>query len=862
MTLIKSIRGGKMKRFISACASVFVLFVLCSSVFAAEAKVFKITDKKDLLTGPKAQGKIGDYKLTNGKVSFVIESILRASSGYAMYGGTMLDAVRHDVKDSPGDMWGEAFPVFMGEKGLFDVRTMEGEDLGIVNPGGKDQPAILSMKAHDAPVPIVEEFLGKKTNPQNFEITVTYTLHPEADFLVIDTSVKDKSGKPRDIIIGNAFIFGDTMQDFAIPFGYDQVKFTKKPVDLFGVTGSGPTDKISYGIFSPDSPFTFSVKYQALYFGFYKKYKIEAGAEAKLTQYYFVGNGDIKGIQDSMMYNVQGIKTDDMGYFGMTVTENGKPFKGNARIHITKMGEKGEEYVTLYKYAPQFKGTPLAGNETQGRYLPEGEYKAYAYAYDMKNPAPQVFKVSKSQSQLLSFDFSSSATLSFDVKDDKKQNIPAMLVLEKKDGMEKPSAMFGEEREGYGNYYRVYFTKDGKGKLPAAPGTYKISFSRGFEYEIDVKDDFVVESGKEKSVSAVLVHSVDTKNYISADFHLHSMPSPDSNDLFEDKIIGYAGQGLEIPVATDHDVITDYTPIIQKLGLQKWMRSMIGLELTTMKLGHFNGYPLKYETDKRNNGAIDWYGMKGSEVMNALRLQGDGEDVVQINHPRSGGMGYLSAVGYDPKTGKAILPDQFDLNFDALEIFNGKGIGELAVTAPDWYSFLNQGIRMSALGNSDSHHIYNIEAGYPRNYCFVGKDDPQKVTDAEIVKSVKNQQVIVSGGAFVEAWINGKGLGELVGTNNVKLKVKVQAPSWMDVNKLVVLANGKEVQTVDIPESKTVVRYDGEFSFSVAKDTWYVVIVTGDKDLAPVYPGAKSYSFTNPIFVDADANGKFDAPGL
>lgn len=120
----------------------------------------------------------------------------------------------------------------------------------------------------------------------------------------------------------------------------------------------------------------------------------------------------------------------------------------------------------------------------------------------------------------------------------------------------------------------------------------------------------------------------------------------------------------------------------------------------------------------------------------------------------------------------------------------------------------------------------------------------------------------MSGGPFVEAWINGKGLGELVGTNNVKLKVKVQAPSWMDVNKLVVLANGKEVQSTDIPESKNVVRYDGEFSFSVAKDTWYVVIVTGDKDLAPVYPGAKSYSFTNAIFVDADGNGKFDAPGL
>lgn len=842
-----------MKRFISACVSMLVFLALCSGAFAAEAKVFKITNKKDFVTGPKAQGQVGDYKLTNGKVSFVIESILRQSSGYAMYGGTMADAVRLDVKDSPGDMWGEAFPVFMGEKGLFDVRTMEGEDLGIVNPGGKNQPAVLSLKAHDAAVPIVEEFLGKKTNPQNFEITVTYTLQPDADFIVIDTSVKDKTGKARDIIIGNAFIFGDTMQDFAIPFGYDQDKFTKKPVDLFGVTGSGPTDKMSYGIFSPDSPFTFSVKYQALYFGFYKKFKIEEGGEAKLRQVVFVGNGDVAGMQKSI-YSLQLADSDDqiMATLKGTVKEGTKPLQ-DARIHVTKMGEKGEEYVTVSK--PNKDGVFEA-------YATEGEYKVYAFSHDRKNPEPKTVAFSKSNPTTADFVFEPSAVLNYDVKDDKKQNVPAMLVLEKKDGMEKPSKMFGEEREGYGNYYRVFFTKDGKGKLPVAPGAYKVSFSRGFEYEIDVKDDVKAETGKEVSVSATLARVVDTKNYVSADFHLHSMPSPDSNDLHEDKIIGYAGHGLEIPVATDHDVITDYTPIIKKLGLEKWMKSMVGLELTTMKLGHFNGYPLKHETDKRNNGAIDWYGMKGGEILKALRAQGDGDMVVHINHPRSGGMGYLSAIGYDPKTGKAILPEQFDTDFDGLEIFNGKGIGELAVTAPDWYSFLNQGMRKTALGNSDSHHIFNIEAGYPRNYCLVGKDDPQKVTNQEIVKSVKNQQVSVSGGPFVEAWLNGKGLGELVGANSVKLKVKVQAPSWMGVNKLVVLANGQEVQSAEIPESKNVVRYEGEFEFSVAKDTWYIVIVTGDKDLAPVYPGAKSYSFTNPIFVDADANGKFDAPGL
>lgn len=849
------IQGGKMKRLITACLTMLVVLALCGGAFAAEAKVFQVKAPKDLLSGYKAQGKVGDFKLTNGKVAFVVESI-RPSSGYAMYGGTLLDAVRLDVKDSPGDMWGEAFPIYMGEKGLFDVRTMNPVKMEIVQEGGKDKDAILRVTAEDVPVPIVEEFLGKKTNPQNFIITIDYVLKPDADYLILNTSVKDKDGKPREIIVGDAFIFGDTMQDFAIPFGYDQDKFTKKPVDLFGVTGSGPTDKISYGIYSPDSPFTFSVKYQALYFGFYKKYKIEAGGEAKLSQVYFVGSGDIASIQKSML------SSDPIFTFAAslstvsirgTVTDGSKPFQ-DARIHITTKGEKGDEYVSLVK--PDKNGKYEAIVEA-GK-----EYKVSAYSFDRKNPESKTVTPLAGKPETLDFAFGSSASLSYDVKDDKKQNIPAMLVLEKKDGMEKPPAMFGEEREGYGNYYRVVFTKDGKGKIPVAPGKYKISFSRGLEYEIDVKDDVALESGKETSLSAVLAHSVDSTGYITADFHLHSMPSPDSNDLFEDKIIGYAGQGLEIPVATDHDVITDYTPIIKKLGLEKWMRSMVGLELTTMKLGHFQGYPLKYEPDKRNNGAIDWYGMKGGEVMNALRLQGNGEDVVQINHPRSGGMGYLSAIGYDPKTGKAILADQFDLNFDALEIFNGKGISELAVTAPDWYSFLNQGIRMSALGNSDSHHIYNIEAGYPRNFCFVGKDDPQKVTDAEIVKAVKHQAVSVSGGAFVEAWINGKGLGELLGTNNVKLKVKVQAPSWMDVNKLTVIANGKEVQTVDIPESKNVVRYDGELAFNPAKDTWYVVLVTGEKDLAPVYPGAHAYSFTNAIFVDADGNGKFDAPGL
>ena len=46
-------------------------------------------------------------------------------------------------------------------------------------------------------------------------------------------------------------------------------------------------------------------------------------------------------------------------------------------------------------------------------------------------------------------------------------------------------------------------------------------------------------------------------------------------------------------MSTDHNFVVDYQPVIAKLGIQKFINSAVGIELTTIDRGHFQGYPLE-----------------------------------------------------------------------------------------------------------------------------------------------------------------------------------------------------------------------------------------------------------------------------
>src|SRR5262249_35491878 len=159
------------------------------------------------------------------------------------------------------------------------------------------------------------------------------------------------------------------------------------------------------------------------------------------------------------------------------------------------------------------------------------------------------------------------------------------------------------------------------------------------EHEITIEVHETVE------LRAELERVVDTTGWISADLHVHAIPSPDAPSPLEDRVLSLAGAGVEVAVATDHNVVTDYGPTIVALGLEQEIASIVGDEITTREphYGHFNVFPLP-------SGAapIPWKKTTPKDMFDAARaLAPSGRDiVVQVNHPRMGEIGYLELLRF------------------------------------------------------------------------------------------------------------------------------------------------------------------------------------------------------------------------
>jgi hypothetical protein len=179
---------------------------------------------------------------------------------------------------------------------------------------------------------------------------------------------------------------------------------------------------------------------------------------------------------------------------------------------------------------------------------------------------------------------------------------------------------------------------------------------------------------------------------------------------------------------------------------------------------------------------------------------------------------------------------------------------------------LNNGRRITATGNSDSHHLVFREPGYPRNYVASDAGPFSHASEDALVESVRAGRVFVTYGPILDFRLNGAGLGDQVGTvdGEVRASVRVRCASWMNAKTATLYANSRPVATIALdpgdgaPQDVTVSWVDRP-----AVDTWYLVFVDGDEDLFPVRRGFgfRPLAFTNPIRVDVDGDGAFTPPG-
>ncbi len=251
----------------------------------------------------------------------------------------------------------------------------------------------------------------------------------------------------------------------------------------------------------------------------------------------------------------------------------------------------------------------------------------------------------------------------------------------------------GQGRLGTG-VEAIAYAEHGEADLALAPGDYRIVVSHGPEYSIHQVDRVTLGEGQHLPLVARLVHEVDTTGWVSGDFHLHQRPSFDSGMALTQRVRTIVAEGVDYVAATDHDVVTDLRPVIRDLGLDLWLQSVVGVEISTLDIGHYIGFPFAYkDLDVPSHGSLDWYCMSSDRLIDAMVFERSGfasatdRPTTIIAHPRDGFLGWADQMGLNPYTmtrlrsgaeteaGRALDTALFrttTCDFDTLEVLNGK----------------------------------------------------------------------------------------------------------------------------------------------------------------------------------------------
>jgi hypothetical protein len=405
--------------------------------------------------------------------------------------------------------------------------------------------------------------------------------------------------------------------------------------------------------------------------------------------------------------------------------------------------------------------------------------------------------------------------------------------------------------------------------LPA--GNYLAYASRGPEYTMETK---IVEifQGESQDLVFHIDLVVNAENLISVDPHMHTIYSDGRMDIAE-RIKSVVSEGVDVAIATDHNYINDYRPELHRLGLNKYLATIVGNEVTTGGVIHYNTYPLLPRENELNNGAINPHRKTATPMFQDSR-KNDPEALLQVNHPRSGRIGYFNNFSLDPESAST-ADKNLDLNFDVLEALNGPYVySNNEQSIKDWFNLMNRGYFFPIVASSDSHTIDGGQPGYSRTYVYYSGKKGDDLDVTALIRAMKKGHSFATNGPLVDLKINGThipGDSFTARDGKVDIQINVQSAPWVSVGEVRLIINGKRkiVFPVDY-QNDPVQKFSRNISLPFEKDCYIAAEVLGNRSLFPVHQararnGLKEnatlpYAVTNPIFIDVDGNGKFDPP--
>jgi hypothetical protein len=523
--------------------------------------------------------------------------------------------------------------------------------------------------------------------------------------------------------------------------------------------------------------------------------------------------------------------------------------------------------------------------------LPAGQYRAQAHATGDRDASAE-FEVNDASAvqRIPSLEVGTPAWITFP-----KNFVGRLTFLDATTG---EPLVFGDDLLGFrigddpipsaheANYVNLAGVDEDPDRLAIAPGDYRVIAVRGIEY---AAQELAIEARAGQSLRldlAPLERLAKTPGWLAADLHVHSGESFDSGLPATRQIAAFAASGAEVLVATEHDRIVDPGPALRATGLTKELVVVNGVEMTSAfegadspyATGHWNAFPVIHRPRTYRGGAPNLEGRRARDAIADIRGL-ESKPFLQLNHPRTGidgaeGDTYFQHLGvagipFDPtlsleEAPNAVLMEKGkghgmrDADYDGVELLNGPDMLRYRRTRADWFSMLLQGESRVATSNSDSHRL-GVIVGLPRTYVEIRDDALASFDESSFMGALSAGRAYGSTGPLLSVRLDDSSLGDLHSGNTGLLEVSVDAAPWIPVREWRAYVNGELVHRAPIAPGQK-----AQLPLAFERDAFVTVEVEGPIEgrYAEALPDFTPFAFTNPIFVDVDGNGKFDAPGL
>jgi hypothetical protein len=686
--------------------------------------------------------------------------------------------------------------------------------------------------------------------------------------------------------------------------------------------------------------------------------RFPSGTAMSAERIFAIGEGDVGSVLDVIL-EARGTPT---GRISGTVIEQttGEPLSD---VHVfAYQGHGAERASRPWAEWQTDVGRDVRDDGSFGGLLPEGAWTLMAHEKGRAHGEALEIEIVQGDELSVTLDLPMPGFARFEVVDEDGRAVPAKVTVYARPPTETTrDSVLGDGYQPGNNVTQVFHTSHPvEVQLPV--GEYYAVASRGPEYELGTSPYFMVSDHDTTTIQLQVVQVVDSSGWIAADLHVHSDTSFDAGTSKYDRLASMMAEQVEFFPSTDHDYITDYAPTLEAMGWEPWITQVAGVEVSPMEMGHFIGWPQRSDFLAEGAGAFEWTDMEPEEIFDAIRANGPPgyEPLVTVAHPHDGILGYFDQFGMNPYgeddgevlverpmlaiTNDLLTPDNFSMEFELLELFNSYRMDLLraptqqesdlyrqgqAVTpyawvsrtmeeqralidgettlgynifgqVDSWFTLLNLGYRITAVGSSDTHSPKSTPSGQPRTWVMSPTDSPAYLDPGDIAQALREHRAVASYGPFVRFEADGQPIGSEISTDGaVELFIEVQSPSWFECSQVEVYENGTLIEVIEIPSPNTTpVNLSTTLEVMPNKDSWYALVVVGDDDLDPVYPSLDRenlvfqdvvtealgsmpslsaflseapprprkgpmipYALTNPIWVDVGGDG-WDAPGL